>query len=199
MKLKLKNKDTVIIFVLVLLVIITKFGLAMNKNSIEINLDNEKSTINLEIENEESILVHISGEVNSPGVYELNVNDRLDDLVKISGGLSTNADVARVNLARVLEDGLKIHIPSKNTTTESDQSVDRLTLTDFNQLSSKELEEIDGIGEVISKRIVNYREKNGTFKKMSDLLNVNGIGDAKLEQIKNNVYWLGVVLNGKRN
>jgi len=188
MKLKLKNKDTVIIFVLVLLVIITKFGLAMNKNSIEINLDNEKSTINLEIENEESILVHISGEVNSPGVYELNVNDRLDDLVKISGGLSTNADVARVNLARVLEDGLKIHIPSKNTTTESDQSVDRLTLTDFNQLSSKELEEIDGIGEVISKRIVNYREKNGTFKKMSDLLNVNGIGDAKLEQIKNNVY-----------
>ena len=186
MKLKLKNKDTVIIIVLVALIIVTKFGLAIDKDNIEINLDDDNSSISVEIN--ESILVHISGEVNKPGVYELKVNDRLDDLVKVSGGLTKNADVSRVNLARLLEDGLKIHIPSNNTVIEEDQYIDRLTLTDFNQLSSKELEKIDGIGEVISKRIVDYREKNGSFKKISDLLKVNGIGESKLEQIKNKVY-----------
>jgi len=188
MKLKLKNKDTVIIFVLILLIVITRFGLAMKKDNIEINLDNEESSINIEIENESQILVHISGEVKNPGVYELKANDRLDDLVKISGGLTTDADVARVNLARVLEDGLKIHIPSRNNITEDNQVNGRLTLTDFNQLSAKELKAIDGIGEVISKRIVDYREENGSFKKISDLLNVNGIGESKLEQIKKDVY-----------
>lgn len=188
MKLKLKNKDTVIIFVLVLLIVITRFGLAMKDDAIEINLNDEDSSINVELEEERKILVHISGEVKKPGVYELEVDDRLDDLVKISGGLTTNADVARVNLARVLEDGLKIHIPNRNNITEDHQVNGRLTLTDFNQLSAKELESIDGIGEVISKRIVDYREKNGSFNRISDLLNVNGIGDSKLEQIKNDVY-----------
>lgn len=188
MKLKLKNKDTVIFFVLVLLIVITRFGLAMKKDNIEIKLDHDDSSINLELEGDSQILVHISGEVKNPGVYELKDNDRLDDLVEISGGLTNNADIARVNLARVLEDGLKIHIPNKNNATEENQSSSRLTLTDFNQLSAKELEAIDGIGEVISKRIVDYREKNGSFNKVTDLLNVNGIGDSKLEQIKNDVY-----------
>lgn len=188
MKLKLKNKDTIIIIVLVLLIVVTKFGLAVNKNNIEINLDNENSTLDVEIEKEDDILVHISGEVNKPGVYELNLNSRLDDLVELSGGLTSEADVTRVNLARLLEDGLKIHIPSENNTVEETQLNGRLTLTDFNQLSAKELETIDGIGEVISKRIVDYREENGSFTKISDLLNVNGIGDSKLEQIKKNIY-----------
>jgi competence protein ComEA len=188
MKLKLKNKDTVIVVILILLIVVTKFGLAVNKNNIEVNLNDENSSIDLEIEKESKILVHVSGEVNNPGVYELELNSRLDDLVQISGGLTTKADVTRVNLARLLEDGLKIHIPSLETDTEESQGSSRLTLTDFNQLSAKELETIDGIGEVISKRIVDYREQNGSFKKISDLINVNGIGDSKLEQIKNNVY-----------
>jgi competence protein ComEA len=188
MKLKLKNKDTIIVFVLVLLIVVTRFGLAVNKNNIEINLDNENSRIDVEIEKETVILVHISGEVKNPGVYELELNSRLDDLVEQSGGLTGKADVTRVNLARLLEDGLKIHIPSKNNTVEATQLNGQLTLTDFNQLSANELETIDGIGEVISQRIVDYREANGPFAKISDLLNVNGIGDSKLEQIKKNIY-----------
>jgi len=188
MKLKLKNKDTIIISILILLIVITRFGLALNKKNVEVSLDNDDSSIDLEFEDYENILVHISGEVKEPGVYELEENDRLENLVELAGGLTEKADVTRVNLARLLEDGLKIHIPSKNGNTEDVQSLDRLTLTDFNQLSASELEVIDGVGEVISKRIVDYREKHGNFKKMSDLLNVNGIGDAKLEQIKNDVY-----------
>jgi len=199
MKLKLKNKDTVIILVLVLLIVATKFGIAVNKDNIEINLADNQSTIDLEIEEEKIILVHISGEINKPGVYELDFDSRLDDLVKVSGGLTAKADVSRINLARLLNDGLKIHIPSENNITETPQLDGKLTLTDLNQLSAKELEIIDGVGEVISKRIVNYREENGSFTKISDLLKVNGIGESKLEQIKNNVYWLGEVLNGKRN
>ncbi|HKL41059.1 MAG TPA: helix-hairpin-helix domain-containing protein [Clostridia bacterium] len=188
MKLKLKNKDTVIILVLVLLIVATKFGIAVNKDNIEINLADNQSTIDLEIEEEKIILVHISGEINKPGVYELDFDSRLDDLVKVSGGLTAKADVSRINLARLLNDGLKIHIPSENNITETPQLDGKLTLTDLNQLSAKELEIIDGVGEVISKRIVNYREENGSFTKISDLLKVNGIGESKLEQIKNNVY-----------
>lgn len=185
MKLKLKNKDTVIIFVLVVLIIITKFGLALNKKDIEINLNDNQSTIKVELE--ENILVHISGEVKIPGVYELKSNERLDDLVKIAGGLTEDADESRINLARSLEDGLKIHIPNM-TVDVNQQGNDKFTLTDFNQLNQEKLEEIDGIGKVISERIINYRETNGPFTKISDLLEVNGIGESKLEKIKSKVY-----------
>jgi len=185
MKLKLKNKDTVIFLVLLLLIIITKFGLAIKKNTIEVNLDDNESSLSVALE--ENILVHISGEVKEPGVYELKTNDRLDDLVKISGGLTKNADKSRINLARLVEDGLKVHIPS-SLINEEEASNNKLTLTDFNQLSQNKLEEIDGIGEVISKRIVDYRETHGPFSKMTDLLEVNGIGESKLELIKSKVY-----------
>jgi competence protein ComEA len=188
MKLKLKNKDTVIILVLLLLIVATKFGLAINKNNIEINLADHESSINLETKEEQKILVHISGAIDKPGVYELDSNSRLDDLVKVSGGLTSEADVSRINLARLLDDGLKIHIPSLNNLTETSQLNGKLTLTDLNQLSAKELEVIDGVGEVISKRIVGYREENGAFTKISDLLKINGIGESKLEQIKNSIY-----------
>lgn len=188
MKIRLKNKDYVLIAFLIVLLLFIRLKLINAQSHIELSLNDQKST--MRIETQELMIIHITGAVHSPGVYEIPENERLQYLITEAGGLSNEADHSRINLARVLEDGLKIHIPYISSKKENnDMSTDhKLTLTDFNNLSQIELTAIDGIGEVISKRIIDYKTNNGPFLKISDLLKVNGIGPSKLEQIKKFVY-----------
>ncbi|MDM8534510.1 helix-hairpin-helix domain-containing protein [Clostridiaceae bacterium HSG29] len=186
MKIKIKSKDTVILLVLVILVILTKIGIVYKQNNMNINIS--KKEVVMQIDTPIIYKVHIDGEVNNPGVYDVNSDDRLDNLIEIAGGLTENADSTRINLARLLEDGLKIYIPSKEESINININNNKLTLTDFNQLTEDELTKIDGIGEVIALRIIDYRNENGSFNKITDLLNVNGIGEKKLSQIKNIIY-----------
>jgi len=186
MNIKIKSKDTVIILILVILVILTKFGIIYKQNNMYIDV-NEKQ-VEMQINVPINYKVHIDGEVNNPGVYDVKSDDRLDNLITKAGGLTENADSRRINLARLLEDGLKIYIPSKTEAINTNINNNKLTLTDFNQLSKEELTKIDGIGDVIALRIIDYRNKNGSFNKITDLLNVNGIGEKKLNQIKNIIY-----------
>lgn len=186
MKIKIKNKDTVILLILIILVILTKFGIVYKQNNMYIDI-NEKH-VEMQINSPTTYKVHIDGEVVNPGVYDVNSDDRLDNLITKAGGLTENADSSRINLARLLEDGLKIYIPSKKEAINTNINNNKLTLTDFNQLSKEELTKIDGIGDVIALRIIDYRNENGSFSKITDLLNVNGIGEKKLSQIKNIIY-----------
>ncbi|MEA1973941.1 MAG: helix-hairpin-helix domain-containing protein [Bacillota bacterium] len=186
MKIKIKNKDKVILLILVILLIVTKVGVSVKQNNIKVTLDNSEENSEIELEIKEVYKVHIDGEIKNPNIYEVNEGDRLDSLIQKAGGLTENADISRINLARILEDGLKIFIPSiieikiENNT--------EFTLTDFNQLDKEGLMEINGIGEVIASKIIAYKTENGPFVKISDLLNVNGIGEKKLELIKNIVH-----------
>ena len=144
--------------------------------------------------------VHITGEVKKPGVVKIKEGSRIEDVIEAAGGLTENADITNVNLAFVVEDGMKIRIPSQDeefseegyVTEESgkgvvlsDESSDNAASSvNINTASQSELEELPGIGPSISSKIVEYRDQNGKFKKIEDIKNVTGIGDNKYANIK---------------
>ena len=150
----------------------------------------------------EKIMVHITGAVKNEGVVKLSENSRITDAIEASGGLTDDADMSKINLAYVLEDGIKIRIPSKNDVeevlneqvTEDEQFVESIPesntksekgMVNINKATQTELETLPGIGPSIALKIINYREENGKFSEIEDLKNVNGIGDSKFENIKN--------------
>ncbi len=133
------------------------------------------------------IMVHISGEVYHPGIYELVAGDRVVDAVNMAGGLSKQADLDKVNLAKKIKDEEKIYIPAIGE--EVPFTIDLVTngetsgKININVASSSDLESLPGIGEVIAGRIIEYRKTN-KFNKVEDILEVSGIGQAKFEAIK---------------
>ncbi len=133
------------------------------------------------------IMVHVSGQVYHPGIYELIQGDRVVDVVDLAGGLTKQADLDRINLAKKLNDEDKIYIPSIDEilTVEADiiKSSSSSGLLNINTCSIKDLESLPGIGEVIANRVVEYRNTS-RFQKPEDIMNVSGIGDSKYEQIK---------------
>ncbi|MGB3366686.1 MAG: helix-hairpin-helix domain-containing protein [Acidaminobacteraceae bacterium] len=153
------------------------------------------SKINITSSNDDvELIVHISGAIENEGVYNMKVGSRVGDLLEISGGLKTSADMSNVNLAEQLKDGQKIYIPplKKETIKTSDdnasnndsEKIRSLTLEEFNVLSQSELEKLPGVGPVIAEKIYDYRNKNGSFMSIDDLVNVSGIGDKKLKTIE---------------
>ena len=185
MKIDIKNKDVYIIIILIILLILTKVGVFQKNKSIDVLIDDKKSEVNLEVKKD--IKVDISGAIKNPGVYTLLEDDRLEKLIKKSGGLKKDANRDNINLARKLKDGIKIYIPYKEDS-EKNVSTDKFTLTQFNNFNQKQLETIDGIGEVIAHRIIEYIEKNGPFKSVNEIQKVNGIGSSKLKIIRNFIY-----------
>jgi len=123
------------------------------------------------------LFVHIVGEVNTPGMYQLPIGARLVDAVFAAGGLTEDADNSSVNLARELSDGEQIvvyKIGEQGTT----DSISSGGLISINRATAEQLEDLPGIGPALSARIIAYREANGGFKSKEDLKNVSGIGDS---------------------
>lgn len=168
-------------------------------NNINENIS-EKNSVTEKIEN---ICVHISGEVLNQGIVTLDANSRIIDAIEAAGGLTGNADISHVNLAFVISDGIKIHIPNINDeekikleylNTGSGENIveDTNTLAstnmqkvNINTATKSELESLNGIGSSTSQKIIEYREMNGKFNSIDDIKNVSGIGNAKFESIKN--------------
>jgi competence protein ComEA len=128
---------------------------------------------------EQYLYVHVVGEVQSPGMYQLPIGARLVDAVFAAGGLTEDADNASVNLARELADGEQIIVFSVSQEGEA-AGTTASGLVSLNRASDKELEELPGIGPALSSRIIAWREANGGFKSVQDLLKVSGIGDSLL-------------------
>ena len=194
------NKNQIIIIIIIVMIIIYVVGYFFknkNYNELENNiLDYEPvQENNIETKDEvEKIIVYITGAVNKVGVYELEENSRIKDIVEMAEGLKEEADLQKINLAGLLEDGMKIYIPFKGEK-ENEQSEDneinntanvenKKTKININTATQKELETLPGIGEATALKIVNYRKQNGKFSKIEDIKKVSGIGDSKFEKIK---------------
>lgn len=167
----------------------------------------ENSGMNTEKQNSETIVIHITGEVKKEGVIYLEEGARIIDAIKEAGGETKQADLSQVNLAYELQDGQKIYIPNKNekiteyivdnsnenlmnnqNTNKSDSgSNGKIIKININTATLAELDNLPGIGPSTAQKIIEYREKNGKFKKIEDIQNVKGIGEAKYEDIKEKI------------
>jgi competence protein ComEA len=137
------------------------------------------------------VVVQAAGAVVHPGLYRLAPGARVDDLVQAAGGLAPDADPDRVNLAAPLADGEKIYIPRVGEPVPEDSpaggassSAKRAQPIDLNTASIVQLDALPGIGPATAQAIVDYRAQHGRYRSVDDLLNVRGIGPAKLDQIR---------------
>jgi competence protein ComEA len=143
-----------------------------------------------------AMVVHAAGAVVQPGVYRLPQGARVDDLLAAAGGLTPDGDGDRVNLAASLTDGERVYVPrlgeldvpplvagSDAGPTSAEQTAHG-TPIDLNRASQQQLEELPGVGPSIAAAIVEHRERNGPYRSVDDLVDVRGIGTARLEQLR---------------
>lgn len=150
-----------------------------------------------------TILVHVIGEVNKPGVVKLTEGGRIIDAIEAAGGQTENADLSKVNLAYEVEDGTQIYIPSykdniENIALISDNAGEGVikesavnnrknetsSKVNINTAEKEKLMTLPGIGESMANKIIDYRTQNGKFNNIEDIKNVSGIGDSKYNNIK---------------
>jgi competence protein ComEA len=159
------------------------------------------------------ITVHVAGAVNSPGVYRLSSSARVVDAITAAGGALRSADLESINLAQTIADTEQIYIPIKKASRPRVTTAPRLRpqrttpitapttpgtssgsagtqptrLINLNAATANELDSLTGVGPSTAKAIIAYRTKKGFFSKVEDLLNVPGIGPAKLAALRDQV------------
>jgi competence protein ComEA len=128
-----------------------------------------------------SIAVHVSGAVLDPGVVRVPANSRVLDVVIAAGGATRAADLTRINLAASVRDGERVIVPFEGEL-ESESPGGRGV--DLNEATATALEGLPGVGPVLAARILAYRDEHGPFDTVEDLLDVPGIGEAKLAAMR---------------
>ena len=152
----------------------------------------------------EKVIVHIIGEVNNPGVVRLEDGSRIIDAINSAGGKTEEADLSKINLAYVVEDGTQIYIPRINEnlnnieliSSEAGQGViinssdieeNIETKVNINISNKEKLMTLPVIGETTAQKIIDYREQNGKFKTIDELKNISGIGESKFNSLKDKI------------
>jgi competence protein ComEA len=140
------------------------------------------------------IVVHLSGEVISPGVYQLPVGARIDDAVRAAGGVTPVGDVHRLNLAARLADGQHVVVPRKAelslaSPVESASAVGSPVAirVNINTATVAELDGLPGVGPVTAQRIVAYRQQNGPFTSIEQLRDAKLVNQPTFEKIRDRV------------
>lgn len=213
---KYKYVMTIFLFMLIIFYIVF---VKVNLKSKEKNLVDNQVVIN-EVEKvevdlkDDLVYVDIKGAVKKPGVYKINSDKKIIDVITMAGGLMENANTDNINLSKKVTDEMVIIIYTdeevKNSNivdtvikvidkecvcpniqndgcinTEINDSITNVNKTiNINTATLEELMSINGLGEAKAKAIIKYREENGYFKIIDDLLNVSGIGEALFEKIK---------------
>lgn len=154
-----------------------------------------------EIRNADSdtVLVHICGEVQTPGVYELACDSRICDVLLLAGGFTADADTEAVNMAAGIEDGMQIVIPAETdrTSETTGNSSDRTGETvagktesqpvNINKADKETLMSLPGIGAGKAEAVIAYREAGGVFKDIKDIMLVDGIKEGVYAKIKDKI------------
>ncbi len=136
------------------------------------------------------VAVHVKGAVNSPGYYEFSYGSRVKDAVERAGGGKSSADLNELNLAKKLRDGEEIVVPSKSEVPEVDIDSEDKKINEkinINTAGMDMLCKLEGIGETTAEKIIAYRDSNGKFKTIDEIKQVEGIGNAKFDKIKEKI------------
>lgn len=135
----------------------------------------------------QTILVHVAGKVKKPDVYPLLQGSRVADAIKAAGGAKKGVDLSDINLARILIDGEQIYVgyvAAVDRSTPKNSVKKYSGIVNINRATKTEFDSLVGIGPVIAGKIVTYRNQNGYFMAIDDLLKVSGIGAKTLERIR---------------
>lgn len=172
-----------------------------NEEEIENVLEVAQTNTTKETE-EKNIFVHIAGCVQKEGMLELSSNSRIADAIEKAGGLTQEADLSDINLAYLLEDGMKIYIPNQNERQENNEKTKNIPkeentpsmqiqdtntkqdVININTATQEELDTLPGIGPATAAKIIAYRKEKGKFNNKEEIKEVSGIGEAKYEKIK---------------
>jgi competence protein ComEA len=127
--------------------------------------------------------VHILGAVQTPGLYELSAGDRAVDAVAAAGGFLDTADQTQLNLARLLIDGEQIYVPVIGEVPTSSPGI-TAGRVNINTADAAALDTLPGVGPATAARIIDWRQKNGHFATIEDLMAVTGIGDKTFDALK---------------
>lgn len=193
----------------IILITIIGIGIYCYTNAIENTSEEEIENVlevaqtNTTKETEEkNIFVHIAGCVQKEGMLELSSNSRIADAIEKAGGLTQEADLSDINLAYLLEDGMKIYIPNQNERQENNEKTEDTAKTEntpsmqiqdtntkqdvinINTATQEELDTLPGIGPATAAKIIAYRKEKGKFNNKEEIKEVSGIGEAKYEKIK---------------
>lgn len=131
--------------------------------------------------NGRSVLIHVVGAVRSPGVYTLEAGSRVVDAIMLAGGWREAAQLCNVNMARTLNDGEQITIPSGSCEIGADSSS---TAVSLNRGTLAQLDALPGVGATLAQRIIDWRKANGGFTRLEQLNEVSGISDKLYAQLK---------------
>jgi competence protein ComEA len=140
------------------------------------------------------VVAHAAGAVQAPGIYRLDPGSRAADLVAAAGGATPDADVQRLNLAAPVADGERVYVPRVGEAAPPPAAGGGGEAAggdgaeggpvDLNTATAEQLEELPGVGPAIAAAIIDERERRGRFATVDDLLDVRGIGEARLEQLR---------------
>lgn len=163
----------------------------------------EESVETVPLISENTIVVDMAGEVRKPAVYILPEGSRVYQGIEAAGGLTEQADTRNTNLAAMLQDGIKLYIPSKKEvkaaekesglsagsnyvggSTSISASESKTEKINLNTANSEGLQKLPGVGPQTAAKIIEYRNSYGLFKKIEDLMNVSGIGEKTFEKLK---------------
>ncbi len=150
----------------------------------------EAESAAVSIQEAETAFVHICGEVVYPGVYEVDGDSRICDVLLLAGGFTRQADESSVNLAEAVHDGMQVVIPSYAEKKEEKERLERekAGALNINTASAAQLCSLPGIGESRAAAIVAYREEHGYFWSPEELMQVSGIKEGMYEKIKDRIY-----------
>ncbi|MBP5198246.1 MAG: helix-hairpin-helix domain-containing protein, partial [Lachnospiraceae bacterium] len=136
---------------------------------------------------EKLLCVYVCGEVNASGVYYLYEGSRIFDALQMAGGMTEEADESAINLAGFLKDGDMLYFPKKGEVSRvagTEDSGFKDSRVNINTGTEKDLMTLPGIGESRAKDIIAYREQNGFFTDVKDIMKVSGIKDSVYNKIK---------------
>ncbi|MCR5774689.1 MAG: ComEA family DNA-binding protein [Lachnospiraceae bacterium] len=146
----------------------------------------------------DSIYVYVCGEVKSPGVIEVGSDSRVFEALEIAGGVTADADISLINQAERCYDGQKLYVPAYGESVDPGGGVpapgdsafvpaDSDGLVNINTADSEKLQTLNGIGASRAEDIISYRETNGRFDSIEDIMGVPGIKQATFDKIKDRI------------
>lgn len=141
------------------------------------------------------IVIDVKGAVHAPGIYHLPADARVYEAIEAAGGATDEADIARLNMADFLTDGMAVIVPKEGEEADGllpasgsanggDTAAGKVNV---NRATEAELQTLSGIGPAKAAAIIKEREENGPFQTVDDLTRVTGIGEKTLENLRDDI------------